>query len=392
MRLSRGIYRCICLLVASVWTLGSAHGQNLSFTLVEQIVIGNDEEAPAEYQFTSPEQVRTDSKGNMYVHDRRRADIRVFNGTGHYMATIGRRGEGPGELREIIGMHVDDQDRLIVADRSNQRFTIFTDLGERFETKAFPSGSWVEPDPILQVGDMFILKYVRVYDDSGGRRPYISDSKTLHQYDVELNWMSVFAELDELFDFSKPFEKASSDIRRALKMASNGNDNVVLVPSIYGGVIYRYTLEHGVWNLEKLNGGPVPQKAYMLVTEKEYDSDFELQRSSRIVSGPSGVHLARIFNWSLGIVILSTGEMVNFTMQTPLRGEFGHRVELYDQSGALRGYGPLRFSDRTLNRSDKIMSDIQVLWIDDDDQIYLRRPNKHGFYVLSVAELVIEEL
>ena len=127
----------------------------------------------------------------------------------------------------------------------------------------------------------------------------------------------------------------------------------------------------------------------MSVNKKEFEANPELQRSSRVISGPSGVHRARIFNWSLGVVILNTGETVNFTMQTPLRGNLGHRVELFDQAGVLLGYGPLRFNDRTLNRSEEIMSGITILWIDENDRLYLRRPNGHGFYVLSVADLVI---
>ena len=35
------------------------------------------------------------------------------------------------------------------------------------------------------------------------------------------------------------------------------------------------------------------------------------------------------------------------------------------------------------------MSEIDILWIDEHDRLYLRRLNRHGFYVLSVAELVI---
>ncbi|MDE2826419.1 MAG: 6-bladed beta-propeller [Bacteroidota bacterium] len=85
--------------------------------------MGNDEDASAEYLFTYPELVRTDSKGYIYVHDRLRADVRVFDESGQFVTTVGRRGEGPGEMREIVSMHVDDRDRLIVADRNSSRFS-----------------------------------------------------------------------------------------------------------------------------------------------------------------------------------------------------------------------------------------------------------------------------
>ncbi|MCY4673433.1 MAG: 6-bladed beta-propeller [Bacteroidetes bacterium] len=384
-----GVLSYICVIAALTWMLPSAQGQELSFTLVEQLVIGNDEDALAEYLFTFPELVRTDSKGYIYVHDRRRADVRVFDESGQFVTTIGKRGEGPGEMREIDGMHVDTHDRLIVADRNSRRFTVFSDLGAQFETKAFADDMPAGPHPILSLEGSFALKYVRMYDDPEQQLPYITDTKTLHRYDKALNSTEAFAELDEIFNLDELFEKERSDSRDALKMATNGIDKIVLVPRVYSRYAYRYTHEGGSWVMEKLEGGPAPRESYMLVSNKEFEASPELQRSSISINGPFGLHRARIFNWSLGVVILSNGEIVNFTMQTPLRGDLGNRAELFNQAGVLLGYGPLRFDDQRLNRSDEIMSTIEILWIDEDDRLYLRRLNQHNFYVLSVAELVI---
>ena len=389
------VLRCIFVMGALVLMLPSAQAQELSFTLIEQLVIGDDEDAPAEYLFTFPELVRTDSRGYIYVHDRRRADIRVFDESGQYVTTVGRRGEGPGEMREIDGMHVDARDRLIVADRHSKRFTIFSDLGAHFETKTFADDLPSGPHPILSLEDSFVLKYVRMYDDPERKLPYITDTKTLHHYDMALNPTEAFAELGEIFNLDEPFEKESSDSRSALKMATNGIDKIVLVPRVYSGYAYRYTHEGGSWTMEKLEGGPVPKDSYMTVRDKEFRANPELQRSSISMSGPFGLLRARIFNWSLGVVILGSGEIVNFTMQTPLREdpsdriELSHRVELFNPAGTLSGYGPLHFDDQRLNRSQEIMSTIDILWIDEDDRLYVRRRNQHGFYVLSVTELAI---
>ena len=384
-----GVLPYICMITALTWILPSVQAQTLSFTLIEQLVIGDDEDAPAEYLFTFPKLVQTDSKGHIYIHDRRRADVRVFDESGQYVTTIGKRGEGPGEMREIVSMHVDDRDRLIVADRDSRRFTIFSDLGVQFETKAFAVDLRGVPHPILSLENSFVLKYVRRYDDPEQLLPYIADTKTLHHYDMALNPSEAFAELGEIFNLDESFEKARIVSRDALKMATNGIDKIVLVPMVYSGSVYRYTHEGGSWVMEKLKGGPVPKESYMSMNDKKFKANPELQSFSISNSGPSGLHRARIFNWSRGVVILSSGETVNFTMQTPLRGDLGHRTELFDQAGALQGYGPLRFDDQRLNRSVEIMSEIDILWIDEDDRLYLRRPNGDGFYVLSVAELVI---
>ena len=385
-----GVLPCICVMAALTLMQPSAQAQELSFTLIEQLVIGNDEDAPAEYLFTFPELVRTDSKGYIYVHDRRRAHVRVFDESGQYVTTVGKRGEGPGEMREIVSMHVDDRDRLIVADRDSRRFTIFSDLGVQFETKAFAVDLRGVPHPILSLENSFVLKYVRRYDDPEQLLPYIADTKTLHHYDMALNPSEAFAELGEIFNLDESFEKARIVSRDALKMATNGANKIVLVPTVYSGSVYRYTHEGGSWVMEKLKGGPVPKESYMSVSDKKFKAIPELQSFSISNSGPSGLHRARIFNWSRGVVILSSGEIVNFTMQTPLQGNLGHRAELFNQAGVLLGYGPLRFDDHRLNRSLEIMSEVDILWIDEDDRLYLRRPNRHGFYVLSVAELVIK--
>ena len=384
-----GLLPCICVMAALALMLPAAQAQELSFTLIEQLVIGDDEDAPAEYLFTFPELVRTDSKGYIYVHDRHRADVRVFDESGQYVTTVGKRGEGPGEMLEIVGMHVDNRDRLIVADRISRRFTVFSDLGAQFETKAFADELWGVPHPILSLEDSFVLRYVRVYDDPERKLPYIADTKALHHYDIALSSIEAFAELDEIFNLEEPFEKARIESSTALRMATNGIDKIVLVPQVYSGYVFRYTIEGGSWTTEKLEGGPVPRESYMTVRDKEFKANLELRRSSISTSGPSGLHRARIFNWCLGVVILGSGEIVNFTMQTPLRGNLGHRAELFGQSGVLLGYGPLRFDDQRLNRSQEIMSEIDILWIDEHDRLYLRRLNRHGFYVLSVAELVI---
>ncbi len=386
------LIRFLCMLVVSTWVLASARAQELSFTLVDKFIIGNDEEAPADYLFSSPELVRTDSRGYIYVRDRRRADVRVFDENGRYVTTVGKRGEGPGEMREIFGMHVDDQDRLIVADRISARFTIFKDLGRSFETKKFAEKMTISPDPILSLEDSFVLKYVRLHNDPEGELPYIKDDKTLHLYDTDLNWIESFVKLDDIFDLDQPFLQVQSDSPDAMRMAANGSDTIILVPTVYSGHLFRCTHSNSSWSMAKLKGGPTPRRAYISVSDSEFEANPELQKSSISTRDPSGLYRARIFNWSLGVVVLSTGEFVNFTMQTPLRGDFGLRAELFDQTGMLSGYGPLRFDNRALNRRAEIMSEIDILWHDTDDRIYLRRPNKRGFYVLSIAELVIRPL
>ena len=384
-----GMRQLFFSLVVSAGMLAPAQAQELTFTLVEQFVVGDDEEASAEYLLSFPEMARADSKGNIYVKDRRRADIRVFDATGQYVTTIGKRGEGPGEMREIIGMHVDDQDRLIVADRMSARFTIFTEMGNGIETSSFVDERTISPRPILSLEGAYVLKYVRLIDDPEEDLPYINDDNTLHLHDGKLNRIESFARLDELFDLNRPFLKADSDSPDALIMATNGIDTIILAPHIYSGYVYRYTRSNGSWDMEKLKGSPAPRRAYIPFSERDLEANRELLGASIAVSDRTGVYRAKVLNWSVGIAILSTSEFVNFTMQTPLRGELGNKAELFDQDGSLQGYGPLQFDSLELNSNRRVMGSISILWTDGNDRVYLRRRNEQGYYVLSVAELEI---
>ena len=382
--LSRGF----AALFVALWLSPFAQAQELTFTLVEQFVIGDDEEAPTEYVFTYPEVVRTDSKGNIYVHDRRRADIRVFDATGRYVATVGKRGAGPGEMRHLIGMHVDDQDRLIVSDQINARYTIFTELGRGIETKAFAEKSTVYPDPILSLGDAFVIRYVRLLDNPEGGRS-IKGARALHLHDSDLNLIESFAKLSDIFDFDRPFLKEHSDSRRALQIATNGTDTIVLAPSIYSGYLYRYTRSDDGWIMKKLQGGPAPRKAYISVSETDWESNRDYRRASIVSSTPTEIFRAKILHWSRGVAVLSTGEIVNYTRQTPLGESSKLQAELFDQNGSLVGYGPFQFADPELNESRRAMTEITILWTDVNDRVYLRRRNEQRYYVLSVAELEI---
>ena len=216
-----GALPCICVMAALTLVLLSAQAQELSFTLTEQLVIGHDENASAEYLFTYPELVRTDSKGYIYVHDRQRADVRVLDESGQYITTIGRRGEGPGEMREIVGMHVDDRDRLIPTDRVSKRLTVFSDLGAHLEAKAFADDLRGVPYPILSLENFFVLRYVSKYDDPERKLPYITDAKTLHHYHLARNPTDVFAGLDEIFNLDEPFEKERAITPDAFRMTTN---------------------------------------------------------------------------------------------------------------------------------------------------------------------------
>lgn len=382
---------CLVALAVTAASLTTARAQKLSFTLVEEFVIGDDGEAQAEYLFSYPELVRTDSKGNIYIRDEKRADVRVYDANGLFMTTIGKRGDGPGEMREIFGMHVDAKDRLIVADRMSRRFSIFTDLGSSFETRAFEESRTISPDQILSLEDALVLRYVKPTDGRKGG-PGNWDDMVLHLHDSEMNWVEAFAPLGDIYDLEIPFLTAYSNTPGAVIAATNGTDMIVLAPDIYSGHLYRYKRLRNSWVMDKLEGMSADHRAYIPVSASDYDSSPDLRKTSIMVSNRTGTYFARALSWSRGVIILSTGEIVNFVSRTPLKGPSEKKAELFDQHGSLMGYGPLMFADSRLNDDGRIMGSIKILWKDPNDRVYIRRRNEQGFYVLSVANLLISPL
>jgi len=67
-----------------------------------------------------------DKKNNFYVADYGDMKIKKFNKHAEYIESFGKgRGEGPGEFSNIIGLHVDERNKLWVTDNFNSRVTIF---------------------------------------------------------------------------------------------------------------------------------------------------------------------------------------------------------------------------------------------------------------------------
>ena len=389
MNANRALRRICAMLAIGASMLVTAQAQELSFTLHEHLIIGDDEEAPSEYLFCCPEMVRTDSRGNIYVKDGRSAAVLVFDANGRYVTTVGKRGEGPGELREVYSMHVDGDDRLIVADRMSRRLTIFTDMGKSFATKSLAEdGRTIAPNPILSLDNSFVLKYVKLFANPEGG-PSIKDDRVLHTHDSDFNRLETLAQLDDIYDLDDPFLNAFSTSPSAMKVAANGTDTIVLAPTVYGGYIYRYTRSNDKWAMEKLKGGPIPTRTFIPVSRKDIEENQDIRRGSIEGSGPLGTYSARILSRSDGVAILSTGEILHFPVRTPLKQDFEPRAELFNQNGDLVGYGQLQFDNPELNGNTRVMNSIRIKWIDSADRLYLVRSNSKGFGVLSVANLEI---
>ena len=100
-----------------------------AWTVEEELSIGSLEGEDV-YQFGQIIGVDVDADGNVYIADGQARNVRVFDATGAHLRTIGSPGSGPGELGLAMnGVFVAD-DHVVVPDLGNARVSTFTRDGE----------------------------------------------------------------------------------------------------------------------------------------------------------------------------------------------------------------------------------------------------------------------
>src|SRR5688500_9686897 len=93
--------------------------------LVEDLRIGALE-GREELTFGRVSQMAVGRDGSIFVFDDPATAIRQFDSTGAFLRTLGRRGQGPGEHRLVLGMAVLSDGRLATYDVQNQRVNLYS--------------------------------------------------------------------------------------------------------------------------------------------------------------------------------------------------------------------------------------------------------------------------
>lgn len=77
-------------------------------------------------QFVRISSITTDSRGSIYILDIGSSEIRVFDSSGSFLRTIGRKGEGPGEFLFPSEINIGPSDNLWVLDDGTSRYSRFS--------------------------------------------------------------------------------------------------------------------------------------------------------------------------------------------------------------------------------------------------------------------------
>ena len=110
----------------------SPDGQ-LLMTFGEAGVAGNDEK-----HFRSPSSVAVAQNGDIFIADGHELNgnnrVMKFTKDGRFIKQWGKTGYAPGEFRTLHGIAIDQQGRIFVADRNNNRIQLFDQEGKHLST------------------------------------------------------------------------------------------------------------------------------------------------------------------------------------------------------------------------------------------------------------------
>jgi len=90
----------------------------------EEISIG-EKEGKEEYLFYQMGAIEVDEDERIFISDSKESVIKVFNGDGEYLYSIGRKGQGPGEFEKIYRIQITHNNELLVFDSSTRRLSFF---------------------------------------------------------------------------------------------------------------------------------------------------------------------------------------------------------------------------------------------------------------------------
>jgi len=98
-------------------------------SIKEELSIG-EADGREEYMFSQIIDVGIDDEENIYILDFLEAHIKVFNKSGEHLRTIGRRGQGPGEIQRAVNIYITPSNEILINDRGARYFHFFTLGGE----------------------------------------------------------------------------------------------------------------------------------------------------------------------------------------------------------------------------------------------------------------------
>jgi len=194
-----------------------ARGLPIALELIQSI--GDIDTEDENLAFNLPEDLAVDEAGNIYILDSGNHRVQKFSPALKYIATIGRRGQGPGEFNFPQRLALDSEGNIYVLDRNQARIQVINPSGKeikniRIDLKTLDM-DFLQPGRLVittSLGYEYISKKIR---DEGS-------PKLVKIIDLEGNVLTEFVEPK---DFGGP---QINDMGNYSIMATDKNGNIYL--------------------------------------------------------------------------------------------------------------------------------------------------------------------
>ena len=191
------------------------------------------------FQFFRALGLALDSADNIYVLDAGNGRVQKFSPDGGYLKTIGKKGEGPGELNAPIALFIDGQDTIYVADR--QRLHVFDASGEYQQSFPLEHGILAF---CVDAGGGFAASGIKRMED--GTRQVVS------VFDSDGNLVRAIQEFSDV----KVVSKSGNGAVVSFKAYHQYSNRLGLEATPGGGMIYGYPTDYRIYKSDGL-GNPV---------------------------------------------------------------------------------------------------------------------------------------
>ncbi len=140
------------------------------FELTEKLRIGHKPFSRDSLLLGSTGRMAIGRTGHIYVADASVPTVYVFSASGDFVASIGRKGEGPGEFIIPSGIFVGDKDSLFVFDFNLRRISVFAPETHRFAYSVSVHGdAKSSPYYLLGVSEKgYLMVYQSSFYTAGG--------------------------------------------------------------------------------------------------------------------------------------------------------------------------------------------------------------------------------
>lgn len=156
--------------------LDPIYAENI-FDLEEELTIGQLEGID-KYIFSEIISIAVDDNGRIYILDRKEANVKIFSKEGIFIRTIGKRGQGPGEMTNPYQIFITSQEEIMINDSPSYSLLFFSKEGNFI--RSISTKETVLLEPIIDSKLSFIgLRWERNIKD-----PFLEVNK----FDSNLNF------------------------------------------------------------------------------------------------------------------------------------------------------------------------------------------------------------